>query len=44
MNQSLLFYFYVKINGYLSYLPARARQEVGMVLQVGKENIFVTYL
>ena len=26
----------VKINSYLSYLIARARQEVGMVLQVGK--------
>ena len=34
--------FYVKISNYLSYLPARASQEVGMVLQVGKENIFLT--
>ena len=36
--------FYVKISSYLSYLPARASQEVGMVLQVGKENIFITCL
>ena len=36
--------FYVKVSSYLSYLPARASQEMGMVLQVGKENIFITCL
>ena len=43
-NNSYLMTAMLKTSGYFSYLPASARQQVGMVQRVGKETAFLHLL